>query len=131
MQRDGDAVAHDRDIADDFFDPADGVGRRCRLRLRVLSGSRRTGEQIDQVAGDSCTVRRHQVRVVLGGKIAGDDVMVAVVAGQDEVRTLAFEMAGKQQFRIGNADSVRMRCVGVNYGRTGAVTALRRRRVSH
>ena len=56
---------------------------------------------------------------------------VAVMAGQDEVRTLAFKMPSEQQFRIGNADDIRTRRVGVNYGWTTAVTTLRRRRVSH
>ena len=57
--------------------------------------------------------------------------MVAVMAGQDEVRTLAFKMPSEQQSRIGNADDVRVSSVGGDYGWTGAVTTLRRRRVSH
>ena len=49
MKRDRDAVAHHGDIADDFFDFADRVGRRGRLRLRIMSRRRRSGEQIDRV----------------------------------------------------------------------------------
>ena len=54
MERDGDAVADGGDVADDLLDLADGVGRRGRLRLRVLrraSGeparrSTRSGERL-------------------------------------------------------------------------------------
>ena len=57
--------------------------------------------------------------------------MAAIVAGQNEVRTLAFQMSRKQQFRIGNAYDIRLRRVGVNYSSIAAVATLRRRRVSH
>ena len=132
MQRDGDAVAHHGDIANHFFNSANCIGGCSgRLRLRILSGRRRAGEKLDKVAGDSCAIRRYEVGTMLGGKIVGDNVMVAVMAGQDEIRTLAFKMPREQQFGIGNTDNIWMRSVGVNYGRTGTVTTLRRRRVSH
>ena len=49
MERDRNAVAHHGDVADNLFDFADGVGRRCRLRLCILSRRRRSGEQVDQI----------------------------------------------------------------------------------
>ena len=49
MERDAYAVAHHGDVADDFFDFADRVGRRGGLRLRIVSRHRRSGEQIDRV----------------------------------------------------------------------------------
>ena len=70
MKRDRDAVAHHGDVANDFFDFADGVGRRSRLRLRIMSRRRRSGEQIDRVGRKMRAVRRHQCRVLLAGEIA-------------------------------------------------------------
>ena len=70
MERDGYAVAHHGDIADDFFDFADGVGRRSGLRLCIMSRRRRTGEQIDRVGRQVRTVRRHQCRVMLAREVA-------------------------------------------------------------
>ena len=68
---------------------------------------------------------------MLGRKVVRDDVTVAVMAGQEQVRTLAFKMPGEQQFGVGNADRIRMGRISVNDGRTTAVTTRRRRRVSH
>ena len=70
MERDGYAVAHHADIADDFFDLADGVGRRRRLRLRIMSRRRRSGEQIDRIGRKMRAVRRHQCRVMLAFEVA-------------------------------------------------------------
>jgi hypothetical protein len=42
--------------------------------------------------------------VTIGGRLGpcgGDDVVAAVMAGENEI---GFEIAGEQQFRIGNAD---------------------------
>ena len=131
MERHRDPVAHHGDVADDFFNSADGVGRSGRLGLRILSGRGRAGQQFDKVAGNSCAVWRHQRRRMLNGKIAGNNVMMAVVAGQDKVWAFPFKMPSEQQFRIGNADDVRVTSVGGDYGWTNAVTTLRRRRASH
>jgi hypothetical protein len=51
VKRDRNAVADDRNAADDLLDLADSVGRRGRLRLRILSGRRRSGQEIDDVGG--------------------------------------------------------------------------------
>jgi hypothetical protein len=68
MERDGDAVADDGDVADDLLDLADRVGRRGRLRLRILPGRMRPGEEIDDVGGKTGAVRRYQSGVLLTGK---------------------------------------------------------------
>src|ERR1700730_17601042 len=49
VKRDGNAVAHDVDDADHLLDLPDGIARRGRRRLSVLSRSLRTGEQIDEI----------------------------------------------------------------------------------
>ena len=68
VERDGNAVADDGDAADDLFDLADGVGRCGRLRLRVLPGRRRSGEEIDDVGSKTGAVRRYQRRDVFRSK---------------------------------------------------------------
>ena len=70
MERDGDAIAHHGDVADDFFDFADRVGRRGGLRLRIMSRRRRSGEQIDRVGRKMRAVWRHQCRVMLACEVA-------------------------------------------------------------
>ena len=86
VKRDGNAVADDGDAADDLFDLADGVGGCGRLRLRVLPGRRRSGEEIDDVGSKTGAVRRYQRRVFFARKISRDDVMAAVGPGYDEIR---------------------------------------------
>ena len=44
--------------------------------------------------------------MLLAREIAGNDVSAAIVAGEDEVGTVALEIAGKQQFGIGNIYAV-------------------------
>ena len=87
MQRSGHAVMDEGDVADDLFDLADGLRRqrRVRLRLRVLARRRRAGQQADDFAGKMRAVRRDQVRMLLGGEIAGNDVPVTVLTGQDKI----------------------------------------------
>src|SRR5208282_6393459 len=106
VERDRDAVAHDGDVADDLLHLADGVGRSGRLRLRVFAGRRRAGQEIDQIGRQTGAVRRDQGRVLFARKIAGNDVVAAVMAGEDEVGTRSLEIPGKQQLQIGNADRV-------------------------
>ena len=106
MQRAGDAVMDQRDLADDLFHLADGVRRQGRLRLRVLSGRRRAGQEVDQVAGKMRAVRRHQVGMLFGGEIAGDDETVTVLPGQDQIGTRACKVSAEQKLRVGNIDSV-------------------------
>ena len=108
MQRAGDAVMDQRDVADDLFHLADGFRRQCRLRLRVLSGRRRAGQEVDQVAGKMRAVRRDQVGMLFGGEIAGDDEAVAVLPGQDQIGTRACKVSPEQKLRVGNIDSVGM-----------------------
>src|SRR5207244_2350486 len=129
MERDGDAVADDGDVADDLLDLADRVGRRGRLRLRILPRRGRPGEEIDDVGGKTGAVRRYQSGMLLVGKIVRDEVMAAVGAGDDEIGTRAFVVAAKQQFRVGHHDRVGVIRVGVYYRRS-AVSA-RCGRVSH
>ena len=96
MQRTGDAVMDQRDVADDLFHLADGFRRQCRLRLRVLSGRRRAGQEVDQVARKMRAVRRDQVGMLFGGEIAGDDETVAVLSGQDQIGTRADKVPPEQ-----------------------------------
>ena len=70
MERNRNAVAHHRDVADNFFDFADCFGRRRRLRLRIVSWRRRSGEQIDHVRRQLRAVRRRQCRVMLAREVA-------------------------------------------------------------
>ena len=132
MQRDRGAVAYDVDVADDLLHFADGVGRQRRpLRLRIMSGRRRAGQQIDEVAGKMRAVRRVQRRMLFAGEVIWDDMMLTVLAGQDEIGARSSEMPAEQKFRIGNVDAVRMRCVKMKNGRTNAVAALSRGPISH
>ena len=131
MQRAGDAVMDERDLADDLLDLADRFRRQGRLRLRVLPGRRRAGQQVDQVAGQMRAVRRHQVGVLFGGEVAGDDETVTVLPGQDQIGTRARKVPAEQKLRIGNIDSVGMRCIHMISGHTNAVASLRRGPVNH
>jgi hypothetical protein len=51
--------------------------------------------------------------MLLRAKIAGNDVTVTVLTGQDKVGTRSPEMPAEHEFRIGYVDMVRMRCVDV------------------
>ncbi len=104
MERDGNAVAHHGNVADDLLNLADRIGRSGRLRLRVLAGRGRACEQIDDVGGKAGAVRRYQRGVLLARKISGNDVMVAVMAGEHEVGPGAMIIAAKQQLGVGDAD---------------------------
>ena len=100
------------------------------MRLGVLPGCRRPGEQINELSGKPRAVRRYQRRMLFAGKITGNDMVATVMAGEDEIGTVPLEVAGEQQFRIGNADLIEMRSVEVKYGCTSPVTAFCGR-VSH
>ena len=80
-------------MADDLFDLADGSCRSGRLRLRVMSGSGRSREQIDEVGGKAGSVRGNECWMLLAGEIVGNNVAAAIVAGQDEVRTRASKIS--------------------------------------
>ena len=102
IERDGVAVANDRDFADDFLDAADRLGRRDRPGLRIFVGraepasrSTRSGDSIAPFGATSAGR-------MLAREIAGNDVVVAVVAGQNEIGTGAMKMRGEQQLRVGN-----------------------------
>ncbi len=108
MQRAGDAVMDERDLADDFFHLADRVWRQGRFRLRVLGRRGRAGQQIDQVAVQMRAVRRDQVGVLFSGEIADDDEAVTVLPGQDQIGTRARKVSPEQKLRVGNIDAVGM-----------------------
>jgi hypothetical protein len=55
-------------------------------------------------------VRRDEVGMLLGGEIAGNDVPVTVLTGQDEIGARSRETAPEQQLGVGNIDTVRVRC---------------------
>jgi hypothetical protein len=131
VKRDGNAVANDGDAADDLFDLADGVGRCGRLRLRVLSRRRRSGEEIDDVGSKTGAVRRYQRRVFFARKISRDDVMTAVGPGYDEIGALTLVLTAKQQFRVGHLDVIGVSRIEVDYRRIDAVAAAFCGRVSH
>ena len=69
-------------------------------------------------------VWRDKVRMLLRAKIAGNDVAVTVLTGQDKVGTRSPEMPSEHELRIGYVDPVRMRCVNVKNGRVAPVAAL-------
>ena len=96
IERHGDPVAHDMHIADDFFHFADRIGGSRRVRLCVLAGSRRTGEEIDDIGSEAGAVRCDQNRVLLAGKISRNDVVAAILAGEHEIGTGALIVAAKQ-----------------------------------
>jgi hypothetical protein len=108
MQRAGDAVMDERDVADDLFDLADGFRRQSRFGLRVMSGRRRAGQEVDQVAGQMGAVRRNEVGMLFGGKIAGDDKSVAVLPGQNQIGTRPCKVPAEQKLGVGNINSVGM-----------------------
>jgi len=109
MKRDRGAVAEHGDIADDLLHFADGVGRQRRpVCLGIMSRRRRTSQQIDQVAGKMRAIRRVQRRMLFAGEVIWDDVMMTVLAGQDEIGARSSEMPAEQKFRIENVDAVRM-----------------------
>ena len=116
MKRDGCAVAHHGDVADDLLDPADGVGRCGRLGLRILSGRNRTGEQFDEFGGQARPVGRDQRGPLLVGEIAGDDVTVVVRSGDDEVGTGMMVLTGKQQRRVRDVDMVCVSRIDADHG---------------
>jgi hypothetical protein len=111
-------------LTDDLLDLADGFGRQCRARLRVLAWRWRAGQEADDFAGKMRTVGRDEIRMLLGGEIAGNDVAVTVLTGQDEIGARSREMAPEQQLGVGNIDTVRVRCVDLENGRTYPVAAL-------
>ena len=77
-------------------------------------------------------VRRDQRRVVLAREIFGNDELVAVAAGQNQVGTGAMEMRGEQELRVGNDDVVGIRRIGMEHGsRTAAVAAHSKIRSRH
>ena len=65
------------------------------------------------------------------GEIIGDDVAPAIVADQDEVRTVTPKIAGKQQPGIRNIDGIRVARLRLNYGACAPITSVRRGRASH
>ena len=97
-----------RDLPDDLFHLADGFRWQRRLRLRVLSGRRRAGQEVDQVASKMRTVRSDQVGMLFGGEIAGDDETMAVLPGQDQVGTRACKVPPEQKLGVGNINSIGM-----------------------
>ena len=109
MKRDRGAVAEHGNVADDLLHFADGVGRqRQPVCLCIMSRRRRTSQQIDQVAGKMRAVGRVQRRMLFAGEVIWDDVMMTVLAGQDEIGPDRPKCPRKQKFRIGNVDTVRM-----------------------
>src|SRR4029077_2813634 len=132
VKRDGNAVADDGDTADDLFDLADGVGGCGRLRLCVLPGRRRSGEEIDDVGSKTGAVRRYQRRVFFARKISRDDVMAAVGPGYDEIGAQTLVLTAKQQFRVGHPDVIGVARIEVDYRRTLPATPLiERERPTH
>ena len=109
MERDGNAVAHHGNVADDLLDLADRIGRSGRLRLRILARRGRAREQIDDVGRKAGAVRRYQRGMLLARKISGNDVMAAVMAGEHEVGPGAMIIAAKQQVGVRDADVFRVR----------------------
>jgi hypothetical protein len=95
-----------------------------RGSLSVLPGRRRAGQEADDLPGKMCAVRRDQVRMLLGGEIARNDVVVTVLTGQDEIGARSREVAAKQQLGVGNIDTVRVRRVDLENGRINPVAAL-------
>ena len=126
MQRSGDAVMDEGDLTDGLFDLADGFRRqrRVRLRLCVVAGRRRAGQQTDNFPRKMRAIRREEVRMLLGSEIAGNDVPMTVLTGQDEIGARSREMAPEQQLGVGNIDTVRVRCIDLENGRINPVAAL-------
>src|SRR5262249_1333667 len=88
----------------DRFDTPDWLLRGRRGSLSVLTGRGRAREKLDQARGEQSAFRRNEVRLLLVTEIIGDENLVAVVAGQNEVRSFALELGGEQQMRVGNGD---------------------------
>ena len=69
---------------------------------------------------------------MLGRKIAGDDVVAAVVAGKDEIGSGAAEIRREQEFRVRNNDGVGGTAgIEMDYGRWRPETALSIKRSGH
>jgi hypothetical protein len=107
---------------------ASGQGR---FRLRVLPGRGRAGQQVDQVAVQVRTVRRNQIGMFFSGEITGDDEAMIVLPGQDQIGTRACKVPPEQKLRVGNIDSVGMRCIHMVSGHTNPVASFRRGPVTH
>src|SRR5262249_42573144 len=82
----------------------DRLLRGRRGRLSVLAGRGRAGEKLDQARGKQSAFRRNEVRLLLVPEIIGDEKLVAVVAGQNEVGSFALEIGREQKMRVGNGD---------------------------
>src|SRR5262249_40687369 len=107
-----DAVARDRRRSTDGFDAPDRLLRGRRGRLSVLTGRGRAGEKLDQARGQQRAFRRNEVQLLLVPEIIGDENLVAVVAGQNEVGSFALELGREQQVRVGNSDGRGVRLDG-------------------
>ena len=110
VQVDGDAVARDRRRPADGFDAPDRLLCGRRGRLSVLAGRGRAGEKLDQARGEQSAFRRNEVRLLLVAEIIGDENLVAVVAGQNDVRSFALEVGREQQVRVGNSNDSGSAC---------------------
>jgi hypothetical protein len=101
VQVDGDAVARDRRGPAHRFDAPDRLLRGRRGRLGILT---RRGRELDQTRGEQSAFRRNEARLLLVPELIGDENLVAVVAGQNEVRSFAVELSREQQVRVGNSN---------------------------
>ena len=100
MKRYRDAIADGGNVAHDFFDFADAVGRHARLRLRVFSGCRRASQQPDHVAGQCHAIRRNQCRRMLAREISWNNKMAAVGTCQDQIGAGAVIRATDKQLGV-------------------------------
>ena len=68
--------------------------------LRVLIRRLRADQSLDDVAGDRAAFRRHQRRQMFMLEVAWNDDPMAVLAGQDQVRSGALEIGVEQEMRV-------------------------------
>jgi len=64
----------------------------------------RAGKQLDQARGKQSAFRRNEVRLLLVTKIIGDENLVPVVAGENEVGSFALEVGREEEVRVRNRD---------------------------
>src|SRR5262245_26461614 len=112
VQVDGDAVARDRRRPAHRFDAPDRLLRGRRGCLSVLTRRGRARKQLDHARGKQSAFRRNEVRLLLVPEIIGDENLVAVVAGQDEVGSFALEVGREQKMRVRNRDGRGVRLDG-------------------